>query len=327
MTPGIVYLRHDDNDHDHTVVTVYTYLKCNPEYSDNIYIIRENDIESQTVDVLNQIYNKLIYISPGLECKQMILSNKNCTDITGRVFQDLSFSPSDTSTNTKKIAIVCYVYYIEYYQNIYNHVNKLSQSIGPIDLYIYLCDTNSVDHAATIIENQSPGSQVNIMLNWVENKGRDVRSFLMFINSNNHTKYDFICKLHTKKTTYLHDQWREVFLTRLLGLDDFESHVATLTEKTSGISSVNKFEIQEKHVVTNNNYDQLKHLSNKLDMNIKHMHRYKFIAGTMFWCTKAYCDNIKKSVDLNEQIISFPNEPIMSDGTLAHAWERAFWLI
>ena len=330
MSFNDVYLRNED-DEDQTIVTIYTYLKHNPSFTGKIYIISKHSLRNDTYEILEELYDNIIVIKPGLECKKMMMSGQNLDDITGNIYTDLSQAKgSNTETDVKlKIAVVCYVYYVEYFAEMYNQVDRLSKHLNRgIDMYVYVCDTNSAQQVTDLMNLQNPKSKVNILLQWVKNKGRDVRSFLKFIDSGNYKNYDLICKIHTKKTTYLHDNWREVYLERLLSPEDYDKHAGNLIENTQGISSVDKFKIQEKHVVTTLNYKSLKILSNLIPLKVNHMKTYTFCAGTMFWCTQAYCNHIKESInDLSNHIEQFPDEPIKNDGTLAHAWERAFWLL
>ena len=62
---------------------------------------------------------------------------------------------------------------------------------------------------------------------------------------------------------------------------------------------------------------------NKLNIQMIQNQKFKFDAGTMFWCNKQYCDKIY-SLLTNEIISMFEPEPIPTDGTVAHAWERIF---
>lgn len=320
-----VYLRHDHDD-DMTVVTIYTYVKNNPLYTGDIYIISDH-VDESVKSLVSQVYSKCKYIKPGADCKHMLKLHKHAKDITGRVFNDVSIK-NITDSKDIRIAIVCYVYYPEFFQEMYNHVVKLSQYVNDsIDMYVYLCDVNSTNTAVQMIKNTRAEYNVNIILNWTQNRGRDVRSFLNFISNSWYKSYDMICKIHTKKTTYLHDNWREFYLERLLKPENYSKYNNCLNNTDTGITGVSKFEIREKHISTNINYKNLKFLDTKIKLNINNMKVYKFHAGTMFWCTSNYCEHIKNSLDLREHDKLFEEEPIKSDGTLAHAWERAFWLL
>lgn len=327
MNRSAIYIRHTD-DVDHTVVTLYTFIKYVPDFTGKVFIIAE-DLPVDIVNIINDIYANVTIIKPGAECKNMLIEYKDVLDVTGKIFEHPPI-PDDVDVDDwkPKIAVVAYVFYTEYYQEIYNHVVKLSNSLKiDIDLHVYLCDINSVSTGQQILTNQDRGSNVNVILNWTANKGRDVRSFLNFIKNKTYKGYDLICKVHTKKTTYLHDNWREVYLDRLLSPDSYKQHVDNFSKNGVQISSVTKFEIHEKHVNINNNYESLRQLCSELKVKLNHMGRYKFHAGTMFWCTSKFCEKIDNSIDLKTHVETFPNEPIKNDGTLAHAWERVFWLL
>lgn len=322
-----VYLR-VEQDLDSTIMTVYTFVKYHPGFTGNIYLITKQPVE-EIVEILASIYSKCEFLKPGLECKQMMLNNKNIADITGKIFKKPTndFSISHTPLAPTKLAIVCYVYYPEYFQQMYNYVCKLSDTLSEtIDMYVYICDINSINDANRILAN-STNNNVNIVLQWTQNRGRDVRSFLDFINKGLYKQYDMICKIHTKKTTYLHDNWREEYLKQLLEPVHYEKHKQQLHDTNKGICSVDMFKIQERHVLQNQNYNQLNVLNSIIELDLIHTKVYNFYAGTMFWCTASFCENIHNSIDLSQHNELFEQEPIKNDGTLAHAWERAFWLL
>jgi len=322
-----VYLRVEE-DLDSTVMTVFTFIKYHPSFDGSIYIISKDPVD-EIVELITSIYPKCEFINPGKECKQMMVDNKNIEDITGKVYKKpiSNFSIKPTNTTQTKLAVVCYVYYTEFFQQMYNYVCKLSDSLSePIDVYVYICDINSINDANKILANAT-NTNVNIILQWTQNRGRDVRSFLDFISKNLYKKYDLICKIHTKKTTYLHDNWREEYLDQLLSPEQYKKHRQQLYDTPKGICSIDLFKIQERHVVQNQNYNQLNVLNSIVELGLKHTKIYSFHAGTMFWCTASFCENIHNKIDLVQHSKLFEQEPIENDGTLAHAWERAFWLL
>lgn len=327
---SIAYIRYSgSHDDEQTLVTLYTY-NLYSKLSYDVYIICES-VSEKVKEAILSINSNVKFIQPGKDCKLLLTGEKECYDITGVVYskhvkydehQDIT-----TDVFKPKLAVVCYVFYPQYYQEMYNHVNSLSENLNTkIDLYVYFCDVNSANDMKRILKNQTPNSKVNVILTSTKNTGRDVRSFLMFIKQKHYKQYDYICKIHTKKTTYLHDNWRQTYLQLLLEPPEYKAHEHKLKVKPNVISSVEKFRVHEKHIHTNVNYSYLEQLNKKFKLGLNFNCSFSFFAGTMFWCTKDYCNILDKVVSESD-IYKFEPEPIKNDGSLAHAWERAFCLL
>ena len=334
-----VYISH--HNEDETIVTLYTYVNNeNTSVDVTVYILCETkNITSEFEQALNSIH-PVVFVNRGTECKKYLSRHKRHIDITGKTFINIIAGSTKTeATSTaklpepeqKKIAIVGYIFYPEYFTSMYNHAARLAKENNTvIDFYFYLCDTNSSKHMAKIFidhtHNHKCNKHVNLIGSWCKNKGRDVRPFLSFITNGYYKKYDLICKIHTKKTTYLHPEWRDTYLERLLHPNEFSKHIDKLTINKVGITSIDMFKIEDVHNASSSNYISLGKLFQFLKLPLKEFQKFSFIAGTMFWCDKNYCRKVDEKIDA-QHLECFPNEPITDDGTLAHAWERAFWMI
>lgn len=306
------------------LVSIYTCAQYSNYIYEKIAIIQQHQLTVDELNTLNSI-TPVVALSTGQESEKYFNSATNLTDITDKVFErpDSSVKVEQTINNSNnRVAVVVYVYYYDYWSEIFNHI-KLLSSITSVDVYVYLCDNNSPDIAKKIY-TYSNVKNINIILNWVSNKGRDVRSFLKFIIDGNYNKYKFIAKVHTKKTTYLDKNWRGNFLDELLKPESAKRYWKTLGSQE--LTSVNKYSIHEKYVSTNPNFRFMSSIIKMYNKKLSVGHTYKFTAGTMFWCTGDYCSRIHEKLQakyLNE----FESEPIQNDGSLAHAWERAFHII
>lgn len=306
-----------DRDHDYksAIVSLYTFIKYKQHSDDNFYIIYNDDIPQNTRDIMVTLTSGNVKFLPsGPEVKRLLTSYMQCIDITDKIF--------DISTG-EKTAVVAYVYYYEHWMEIYNHVKKLSEHT-PIDLHVYMCTACNSTQSKHIM-NCHQTEDLKIYFNWTKNNGRDVRSFLSFIKNKQYIKYDKICKIHTKKTTYLDDNWRSIYLQRLLSPDYVEDHWYKL-KHGHNITSVDKYIIHEKHMSSAINYHNMCKLISLLDLKLPNMGRYSFYAGTMFWCSNRLCKFIDKQID-ESHLAQFEEEPIKNDGSLAHAWERVFSLL
>ena len=314
QTDRCVYITYNNkNDVELVTVALYTFVKNLLQPTDHIYIIYKQEIEDFDKNILLKLH-PVKFITPGKQVKDTLSSYTNHLDITGKIFSKI---------NSDKTAVVVYVYYYEHWQEIYNNVKRLSE-YEPVDVYVYLSNTCSSKHAAHIM-NCEQNNRLKIFLSWTKNNGRDVRSFLMFIKNKHYLSYSKICKIHTKKTTYLDQNWRSNYLNDLLSPEHVEDHWYKL-KHGHRVSSLDRYIIHEKHVATNTNYKNMCKLIDITGMKLKPHDRYTFHAGTMFWCTREMCELIDSLIDGNH-LEEFEQEPIGNDCTLAHAWERMFSLL
>lgn len=306
------YVYHD-NDFDKTLVTVYSYTRAHRGTGTPLTIIERTELPTTDREALASICD-INYLKPGAPLQRFMTAEQQTLDITDQVFD---------YTDIPRIAIVVYVYYIEFWQEIYNYISLLAADKN-VDIFVYMCTTNNTLDAKKILQPANYNSNTNIILNWTGNKGRDVRSFLTFVKHQHYKKYDYICKIHTKKTTYLHDNWRTAYLDQLLTPRFAEQHIKTIEHNKTKISSCKEFLIYERFVTSNANYKSLLMLSKILNVQIPI--KYDFFAGTMFWCSSEYCERLDDMLDLGH-LSQFEPEPIKNDGDLPHAWERIFNLI
>ena len=314
MFPGL-YITHDN--FDQTLVTLYTYMKHHQHNPDEIMVVERQPLTHEQKSQIATIM-PVTYMSPGPALHKHLTGVNKTQDITGRLFE------SSIDGLPDRVAVVVYVYYVEYWQQILNYI-KLLSTITSVDVHVYLCTDNSGQDAERLFKTTQGENNIRLLMNWTPNKGRDVRSFLRFVVGGKHSNYDYICKIHTKKTTYLDDNWRESYLKQLLNVESAKSTWCKLREGEH-ISTTDKYNIYEKYVSSNVNFKQLKEILKLYRHRLKLHSRYSFSAGTMFWCTSGFCDKVAAKIN-NKYLDKFEPEPIGNDGSLAHAWERAFHII
>lgn len=208
-------------------------------------------------------------------------------------------------------------------REICSYINRFRSQVDA-DVYFYICDESGGGEIEGMIQ-QHMVSSTGVYHEFVPNNGRDIRSFLQFVKDKKFIKYKHVCKIHGKKTTYLHEKWREEYCKSLLDSYSFNANILNNTK--NDIFPVDKFSIIEKYNQRSVNYISINNLSKMMGLNIPSNMRIKYNAGTMFWCTNGYCDrlfNFLKNIDIETL---FEPEPIALDGTMSHAWERVFWVL
>lgn len=304
-----VYIEY--NDVEKTCNQLLQYLKHNHDVVSDIVVVSDYT-RPEDEQLLKCIYPLSIVTSK--QFKQLQLKYNRMLNITDYI----------TNGTDCRVGLFYYVYYTEFFTEGLNYINRMKHQFdSSIDLYIYTHGHAELQYIKDKCSQQL-ASDVDVYFDMTENRGRDVRPFLQFIQSEQWKKNRYICKLHTKKTTYLDLNWRSNYFKYLL-LDHTMNHLSSLDCTTPKILN-GKYILHEKFNKRNHNYKSMDWLINKLDVDMLNNQKFKFNAGTMFWCNREFCSQLSTMID-DEIMNCFESEPIQSDGTMAHAWERTFSLI
>lgn len=214
-------------------------------------------------------------------------------------------SPTIPDQTNSKYALVAHIHYAETWSDIQERVETFEA--GTLDVYV----TTTSEKVAIIVKSAMPNAVVEL----VDNRGRDVRPFLMMMKRIAHLKYRAICKVHGKKSVFRRDgdAQRISMLTALIDpalIDRFEQ------DATLGILAAREATIEHDTANTFFNKRNIEEISEKIGLDFE---KGKFVAGTMFWVDPSA---IARLLTLENSV--FDIERGVSDGTLPHAIERIF---
>ena len=196
-------------------------------------------------------------------------------------------------------------------------VRRRSSGFGDVDVYITVPRTIDWNAAQAVRENFRQAYILEI-----DNRGRDIRPFLAMYSRFLEGNYDFVCKLHSKKSPHLSEgnQWRVDVVRQLLGpaardalnMYQSKSSVGILAPRGSLVSLANpSIRLRsEKNLLT---------LAARLNRKITFGEL--FVAGSMFWFRPSALQNLYQ---LFVRGLEFEPELGQVDGTIAHAIERIF---
>ena len=316
----LLYIR--NNNFEHTCIRLFNFLKNN-KWDQNIYIVLDHDMDSEQRTFIKKIYN-VEFVTP-LKFAMLHSRSRHVQEIAMQSITPDHNLSEHTCNNTH--AIFLYVYYTEFINEICSSINTFVEHT-PCDLHVSICENCVTEEQnLTFYKNQFHNnikSNIPIYIYGTRNCGRDVLPFLNFIQNKHYKPYKYICKIHTKKTTYLSPSWRQDYMKILLGSQTCKGLVETVKPS---ISSVKQFSITESFTTGNSNYNGINKVASMVNVQIPKNYKFTYNAGTMFWCNNEYCNtiyNLLKDVDMST---IFEPEPIPSDGSIAHAWERFFFII
>lgn len=219
-----------------------------------------------------------------------------------------------------KIAVVLHLYYFHLLDEILGYVDNI---LEPVDLFI---TTPFEADVAKIINNiGARGQSVSIFLG--ENRGRDVGPFVALFRSGILNSYDAVLKIHSKVSLYSDNgpAWRKQLYDPLCGSSIVVLRTLELL-RLGGIGIVGP----ERFFLSNRkfwgaNRNKLSEILESAGINVSEDGpELGFFAGTMFWFSPKALMAIQR---IPSHSVAFEPENGKQDGTLAHAWERAFCLL
>jgi lipopolysaccharide biosynthesis protein len=227
------------------------------------------------------------------------------------------YSGSPQSIDGMTVAIHLHLFYPDMLQKMIQHLNNIPLAF---DLFVSTACTSTREISEEIVKHVSNIQELNIKT--VPNKGRDLAPFIIEFGAELQA-YDAVCHIHTKKSTHTQDleRWGDQILNSLLGSKDKVHKILSL------INSETKFiypEGQSYYIKDPSgwagNYDIAREvLHEHLDISISDFPKIEFPEGSMFWASK---EGISPFLSMSLAWENFPEEPIPTDGTLAHALER-----
>lgn len=159
------------------------------------------------------------------------------------------------------------------------------------------------------------------------NKGRDVLPFLEIIKKIIPLNYDYLVKVHTKKSVHMAhgNNWRQDLYAKLLGSPDLVETIKQTFKKNPKLGILGpEGHVVESRFYMGGNINILRNLMHRFGYPGDVPERFFFCASTMFWCRP---EIFKPFLDVSIEPSEFDEEPIPADDTIAHSLERFLSLI
>lgn len=225
------------------------------------------------------------------------------------------FTLSNIPLKVSGIAVIAHIYYVDLTNEILDYLNNI-----PYDYDLFIStDTpqkkNEIDNILNLRHIHAATVKV------FENRGRDIAPMIVgFAELFN--KYTYVLHIHSKKSIHADlANWRKYAFDNLLGSPDIVCSIMELfTKNDIGVVFPAHYEFIKPYLSWGCNYEIVKNLVKKANIQININSVLEFPSGSMFW---AKTDALKKMVDLNLNFSDFPEEKGQINGTLAHAIERS----
>jgi lipopolysaccharide biosynthesis protein len=222
-----------------------------------------------------------------------------------------------------KIAVVLHLYYIDLWDEFCNGLKKFNGI--EFDLYVSLTIGSTSSHELDLIRTQISKEFPRTQFYILENKGLDVGSFLIILKSmiQNEKEYDYILKLHSKKSVkscgpIRGDSWRKQLCEPLF--HNIEN-ILTFFSRNNNVGMIGS----KAHLynIEGTNAILISQLKDLLGITTE---QKAFIGGTMFWIKYSILTNYL-TVERIQKIYDLLEEGYFIDlhqGKFTHAMERVF---
>lgn len=195
------------------------------------------------------------------------------------------------------------------------------------DLYVSIPDGVVCDLKMLEFDLRQLSNVKNIIIRRCENRGRDIAPLICLFGADL-ARYDYVAHFHSKKSLYNpNNTWAPFIMEHLLGSPDQVSYIFNLMEKGVGmVSPPDYLMMPEDPSGWGSNIECAQDLVDRLGLKFRLKRDFpviEFPQGSMFWARR---DFVRRMLTTNLRFSDFPVEPIGTDGTLAHAFERMLYL-
>jgi hypothetical protein len=215
-----------------------------------------------------------------------------------------------------RIAVVLHLYYEDLWAELFAALSRIPEAF---DLYVTVRD-NSSSALVMAIKDVFPDA----VLIPVDNRGRDILPFLCAMARIDRSKYEYVCKVHSKKAPHRADgeRWRAELLHDLLGGSEIIRHMLAHFDANPRLGLVAPWDnLTAYSALPGDSVSQVAELKRR--MGAEWPIDFPFPKGSMFWARMAAMEPLM-SADIRSD--EFALEAGQMDGTMAHAVERVFGL-
>ena len=222
-----------------------------------------------------------------------------------------------------RLAVVAHLYHEDLWPEIRRSLYGVPE---PFDLYITVPPTLNVSTRQQLRRDFPRLSVLEL-----ENRGRDILPFLTVLRRIRASRYQLVCKVHSKKTVHRATgaEWRERALgsllepgsvDRILGMFSEQPELAIVGPEGMVLQSTYYWGTGDQALA---NRRHVRTLATRAGIDAAAEDFY-FVAGSMFWFRPGALTRLLE-MDLAEN--EFEDETGQQNGTLAHAMERFFGLL
>lgn len=232
----------------------------------------------------------------------------------------------DADFRKMKTAVHLHCFYADMVPEICGHLSKIPCQF---DLFVSIPEGNNIDPAKLLQEfNDAIPNLGKCKIQACPNRGRDIAPMICTFGKDL-LLYDYFCHIHTKKSLHTkeHASWANFIFDHLFGDEDWCKRIFRLLKDGAAVVYPPDFLLMKEEPSgwgSDRNFAQ--NVLNRFRKNIDLAQEFpviEFPQGSMLWANvKALHEML--AMDLKYE--DFPEEPLGTDGSIAHALERLFFI-
>jgi Rhamnan synthesis protein F len=242
--------------------------------------------------------------------------------LAGWPTDDSSADAASPHQGPNPVAVVVHVYYDDTWPDIAGALKRLS-----IPFDVIVTTVPGRERLIEAVRRDFPLADIET----VENRGRDVRPFLVLLERGRLDRYTYVCKVHGKKSndggrkSYMGAIWRRRLLFDLLAAPGLARSIVERFERDPSIGMIGPSafrmpsEAYSLDLSWSTNRPLVLELAARMGVPAEQF-RLDFFGGTMFWVRPEALRPLRE-LGLAD---AFPEEKGLLDGGLEHATERLF---
>jgi lipopolysaccharide biosynthesis protein len=223
---------------------------------------------------------------------------------------------------TTKLAVVVHIFYKQEWLYIKSRLKMLPVRYG---LFITITERNK--DLIEKIKAEYPDAVVTM----VPNRGRDILPFLFTLLRLKAAGYEYVLKMHTKRSTHRSDgeEWFKDLINKLLPSPKRVAAIVQMLEEGAGMVGPAGHFISQQEYLGSNHGHMTKFLHDRYederaDEIMGKLDKYGYFGGSMLWARIDAFDTLQSVPFIPEE---FESERSQIDGTAAHAVERLLTLM
>lgn len=285
-------------------------LYPNPDFSPHAYLRHNHDVASGGMAPFDH------YLRIGRYEERLT------KDLPGDWTENTVTVPAlrDPSIGQAPYAIIVHMYYHDLWDEFREKLGTLDTEF---DLYVTITERKGEDAEglADWVRDAYPQARVLLM----PNHGRDIFPFVHLVNAGWLDGYEAVCKLHTKKSPHRQDgdHWRRHLINGILpgpGTRELAERFVADPEAGFWVADGQHYNDAQ---WWGSNFTMVAQLLHRVELT-PDRDRLSFPAGSIYWLKPRVIDMIR---GLQLRADTFEPERGQTDGTLAHAIERALGML
>lgn len=226
-----------------------------------------------------------------------------------------------TSAGVPGVAVVLHAFHTDLVPELRGYLDHIPVAA---DLFV---STDTEQKCAILEASFATWNKGAVQVSIMPNRGRDIAPKLIGF-SGVHDRYEYVLHLHTKMSP--HDSrlvgWRGYLLDTLLGSPAVVHGVFEAFAAAPELGMIAPQHIEELRpwIQWGANHSTAEHLARRMGFELPDMAPLDFPSGSMFWARSAA---LRPLLDLRLSLEDFAAESGQTDGTLAHAIERLYFLV